>query len=356
VNLPLGRYRPARKTDFRAFTLIELLVVIAILGILVALILPAIQSARESARRAACQSNLKQIGIALQSFHSARRQLPPGADVRAGATDPYATLSWRTTGFVYLLPFMDATAVNAHYNYSLGPSGEDIHYDDDGKQLDVKSAHIDVYYCPSDATPQAVPTTQPREGHGDSANVHSPLTSYVFNSGRKWGTGSDDYFTRSRQTRNPLRAGPFAAASHTRFKDVIDGLSHTFFAGEACQNDLATPTDIKYVAGWYLEPLENGMIVTRERVHAQWLEADLHSMRSTEYGPYSSIRECVDQTGFNGGQSGTQCRYTFGTSHPGAIIMVCGDGSVHSVSTGVNLDVWHALGTMAGGEGKAVVD
>ena len=328
----------------------------AILGILVALILPAIQSARESARRAACQSNLKQIGIALQAFHSARRQLPPGADVRPGATEPYTTLMWRTTGFVYLLPFLDASAVNSHYDYSLGPSGQDIHYDTAGGQLDVKSAHVDIYFCPSDATPQDVPAFQPREGHGDEANVQSPLTSYVFNSGRKWNSGNDDYFTRVQQIHNPSRAGPFAAASHTRFKDVIDGLSHTFFAGEGCQNDMNTPTDIKYVAGWYLEPLENGMVVTRERVHAQWLEGDFHSMRSTEYGPYSSIRECVDTTGFNGGQNGTQCRYTFGTSHPNAIIMVCGDSSVHAVSTNINLDVWRALGTMAGGEGKAVAD
>ncbi len=279
IGLATGSYQPwtcrlfvvgLRRRRPRAFTLIELLVVMAILGILVAMILPAIQSARESARRAACQSNLKQIGIALQAFHSARRQLPPGADVRPGATEPYMTLMWRTTGFVYLLPFLDANAINSHYDYSLGPSGQDIHYDTAGGQLDVKSAHVDIYFCPSDATPQAVPTTQPREGHGDEANVQSPLTSYVFNSGRKWGSGNDDYFTRSLQTRNPARAGPFAAASHTRFKDVLDGLSHTFFAGEACQNDLNTPTDIKYVAGWYLEPLENGMIVTRKRVHAQW--------------------------------------------------------------------------------------
>jgi prepilin-type N-terminal cleavage/methylation domain-containing protein len=353
LPMTIGTHEPR---NGRAFTLVEVLVVIAIIGILIALLLPAVQAARESARRAACENNLKQIGQALHSFHAARKQLPPGADVRSGATDPFTNFEWRTTGFVYLLPYLEETALHAQYTYALGPSGEDVDGQTSpitGDQKTVKAAHVAVFFCPSDATPQAMPSCSPREGQSDAVNAPSPLTSYVLNSGRKWGAGGDDFFTRSRQDRNRALTGPFTADSRTKLKDISDGLSHTFFAGEACQNDLNTPAEVKYVAGTYLEPLDStGIDVTRIRVHAQWLEGDFHCMRSTEYGIYSSIRECIDQTGFTGGQNGTPCRYLFGSSHSGVIVMVLGDASVHAISTNVNLQVWRACGTMAGSESQ----
>ncbi len=245
---------------------------------------------------------------------------------------------------------MEEIATHAVYNYSIGVGGDDVDGGGGRDQTKVKAAHISVYFCPSDVTSQVVTSIQPREGHDDSTNLPSPLTSYVFNSGRKWGTGGNDYFTRSLQKRNIALAGPFTAGSRTKTKDVVDGLSHTFFAGEACQNDLATPAQVKYLAGWYDDPVTSGIAVTQKRVHAQWLEGDFHAMRSTEFGAFTSIRECVDQIGFTGGQSGTECRYFFGATHPEVIVMVYGDASVHAVSTYINVDVWRAAGTMAGKE------
>src|SRR6478752_9668219 len=89
----------------RGFTLIELLVVIAIIGILVALLLPAIQAAREAARRAQCQNHLKNIGLALQNYHSATNHFPKGfVSTGAGAIEAWA---WST----YLLPYIEEQAI-----------------------------------------------------------------------------------------------------------------------------------------------------------------------------------------------------------------------------------------------------
>ncbi len=139
-----------RRAAHVAFTLVELLVVIAIIGILVALLLPAIQAARESARRASCMNNLKQIGVALQNYHSAHNTFPVGAALQEGTT-------W--SGFI--LPYMEEAALadlittdvnTVHYYYHDDPNYTTIV--DPYRNVAALETVIPAYRCPTNALPE----------------------------------------------------------------------------------------------------------------------------------------------------------------------------------------------------------
>jgi prepilin-type N-terminal cleavage/methylation domain-containing protein len=134
------------------FTLVELLVVIAIIGVLVALLLPAVQAAREAARRSQCSNNLKQMGIAVHNFHDTRLYLPPG-----GAVDqtPYGThptgAAWGSSWFVYILPFIEQNTVHDKMIFS-GTSGWGTNAA--ANTLVTRNLIIKGYMCPSSPLPQ----------------------------------------------------------------------------------------------------------------------------------------------------------------------------------------------------------
>jgi prepilin-type N-terminal cleavage/methylation domain-containing protein len=129
-RLPARRF--ARHVASRAFTLVELLVVIAIIGVLVALLLPAVQAAREAARRTQCQNNLKQIGLATQNYHDSRRELPPSR-----------VADGQQTWLALILDYMEQASVKKLWNPQLG-----CYYD---QTLATRNASVEAYYCPSQA-------------------------------------------------------------------------------------------------------------------------------------------------------------------------------------------------------------
>ena len=145
----------------RAFTLVELLVVIAIIGILVALLLPAIQAARESARRMGCQNNLKQIGLAVQNYCQAQHHLPP-PKIGAGQFNMLGGT------FVALLPYLEETSLFASYD-----SSKDV---DDPVNLPITSKAIPVYMCPSMKLNRTVPETAAGEKLGPGSYLISTRT------------------------------------------------------------------------------------------------------------------------------------------------------------------------------------
>ena len=131
----------------RAFTLVELLVVIAIIGVLVALLLPAIQAAREAARRSSCSNNLKQLGLGLQNYHDARKQFPyafviPAQNISAGNTDNLGAANLGINWVVAVMPFIEASNVLTLYNKS--------QYLDSVVNASFVGTNLPVMLCPSD--------------------------------------------------------------------------------------------------------------------------------------------------------------------------------------------------------------
>lgn len=188
-----------------AFTLVELLVVIAIIGVLVALLLPAIQSAREASRRASCQNNLKQIGVACQNHHDTYQYLPG-----AGCDGPHVTCCNATerVGWAwsfYLTPFIEQGAVFDEPDTSAGAAV-------------VATSVIPTYYCPTRRAPKL---------YGAYAKCD-----YAANAGTDM-NGTDGAFLRQ-WTGLPKPADSILnpADQHRRFADVKDGLSNTLLIGE----------------------------------------------------------------------------------------------------------------------------
>ncbi|MFM7251170.1 MAG: DUF1559 domain-containing protein [Planctomycetaceae bacterium] len=194
----------------RAFTLVELLVVIAIIGTLVGLLLPAVQAAREAASRNQCQNNLKQVGLALQGFHDARRRLPPGYDSGVDGAGNDTGPGWGWAAFI--LPQLEQGTIHARIDFK-----QPIESPANGAAREVIVATL---LCPSDAAPTVAFPVGPRDGAGmlGSATCRVAPANYVGNFGvSEPGVDGEGVFFRS---------------SVIAFRDLTDGLSSTFLAGE----------------------------------------------------------------------------------------------------------------------------
>jgi len=204
------------------FTLVELLVVIAIIGVLVALLLPAIQFARESARRMSCGSNLKQIGIALHTYHDTHRTFPPetiwGARTSSRETSPVAPMGGSLvpgeqrnyTWIALIMPQLEQGGISAQVNYSI-PGYNQLLPGNTGTPKPLQSIDFPVLHCPTDPVLNVLPW-----GFG--------YTSYAGNSG--WAP----YRYKSQDIRV---AGIFTLMDPMSINEVKDGTSVTVMVGEA---------------------------------------------------------------------------------------------------------------------------
>jgi prepilin-type N-terminal cleavage/methylation domain-containing protein len=314
-----------RRPAHRGFTLIELLVVIAIIAILIGLLLPAVQQAREAARRTQCRNHLKQFGLALHNYHDAFTVFPPGGTYQTNVGGQAG--HWSTQA--RLLPFCEQANLSKLIDFSLGYSS----------QTTVSSVRIPFFLCPSEVN--------------DRMNgSHWPIN-YAVNFG--------EWFVWN-PTNNDFGSGAFGPNSRTSTRDFTDGTSNSLAMAEvkAFQAYLrgtgAAPT--RPTAAADLAALGGTLRTTG---HTEWVEGrGPHLAMTTLFTP-NTISQFTDSTGtydvdyFHNSEGSSATDSSFGaltsrSYHEGVVHVLLVDGSVRPVSENIAQSVWRALGTRAGGE------
>lgn len=218
----------------RGFTLVELLVVIAIIAMLVTLLLPAVQSAREAARRTQCLNNLRQMALATLNYEAARSTLPAGCILDAPCCSNLKTYTGWT---IEILPFMEDSALQSLYDPKISVGSPEAQR--------FRETPVAAYTCPSDSEPKLLqPQSGPEAGWGGDASRVWRMSSYRGNAGRSNGSTtwylSEDVEQSPRGWRGPLHYVPLSGTEHKftvplrreRLAKISDGMSKTMLLGE----------------------------------------------------------------------------------------------------------------------------
>jgi prepilin-type N-terminal cleavage/methylation domain-containing protein len=312
----------AKFRAIKGFTLVELLVVIAIIGILIALLLPAIQAARAAARRNSCLNNAKQVVLACQNY----------ADSNQGCFPPGAVHGGKPAAMCYILPFIEEGTLFKQLNLTTSATG----------QTAIAKNVIDAYVCPEYPGEKAP--------NNNSGNSYSPdgggIANYQFVGGYYFSTLPAAQYDTSSYGNFP-KNGMFGLTKlvngnretkGVRLRKVADGLSKTFAYAEFTQNDKKDSTSPYY-------GLPGNM--------RAWIASDnnnfgFYAMKAVAtYAVNANVDRQADGVPFN--------HLPFGSFHTGGAHYGFGDASVHFVTDEVALNVYQGMATTNGGEINTVV-
>lgn len=296
----------------KGFTLVELLVVIAIIGILIALLLPAVQAAREAARRINCTNNLKQLGIALHIHHDSARRLPTGwTGYTNGQHDVNGLTGWSWASAI--LPHMEQAQF--HEN-----TLDDETAISDVTNVAARQTVIGGFRCPSDDG----------EDISSIANMTIATSNYVGVFGG-YQTTEYDLLTRLGQPGQVKGNGAFYHNSRVSFRDMRDGTSNTMVVGERATFVLPN-TSIP------------------ETYYSTWI-GNVNAIGGGDpYGAARSLGVAITSPNPEPDTTNNYFRQEFSSPHPGGAQFLIGDGSVRIVNDGVDQTVYRAICTIDEGE------
>jgi prepilin-type N-terminal cleavage/methylation domain-containing protein/prepilin-type processing-associated H-X9-DG protein len=310
-----GRDR-IRWVRYRGFTLVELLVVIAIIGVLVALLLPAVQAAREAARRSQCTNNVRQMGLAIHNYESSFARLPTGGQGTDFSTSPPSTTFDQHALFTVVLPYLEHSTsfqqFDTRFAYTASP-----------QNIAAAKLAIRTFVCPTKAW-----RTSPTDQQGFGCTDYGPIY-YV------------DIDPATGLQNKPLRAEGGLVKGGSRISEITDGLSNTIFVGEDNGRDeRMQPNHV------YLDPLDG-----EKRRIWRWAEPD------NAFGISKTINN--NKTPLGGPTSCPWINNNCGpfeeifSFHPGGANALLGDGSVRFLQESLAAAPLRALITRSGGESSS---
>ena len=299
-----------------AFTLVELLVVIAIIGILIAMLLPAVQAAREAARRMTCKNNLKQISLAVLNYETANGAFPAAGITPGGCCEKYSRSTWT----IEILPFMGQSALYDNYNQ--------LYFNEHQWNVtQVGQVKVPTFICASESD---MGLGQPASGPG--RNSEWQKGSYRANTGRAcngdWYGAQNTDADPSSFPEKPEHKGPMIVLGHffnspVKLRDVSDGLSCTLMVGER-----SDPDDSGQATYW-----------------------------AYSYAAYNKSAACPDCAILDDFEVCAQsalhisnCKRGWSSSHPSGVQFTLADGSVRLLSREMDLETFTDMATIAGGE------
>ncbi len=335
----------------RGFTLIELLVVIAIIGVLVALLLPAVQAAREAARRMQCTNNLKQIGLAVNNYEGTFKVYPFGKGASYLGAKAYARWSAQSQ----LLMFLEQGTLFNAINFSLAPEtpgmSGDVTFMPEYQNVNRENAtasriQVSTFLCPSDGPP-----------FGDWPGGINYLGNLY-----TWACDSSENNPSTTATQPEVPQGIFYYQSSVRPADVQDGLSNTAFFSEKLRGTDSRDSDARsdsmifsattnmtdtYTTCQAMSPLTASRLTKRQGM--SWVMGEMCCTMYNHVAP-PNARTCAAPVYPTQDMRNMPMQVPPSSRHPGGVNVLMGDGSVRFIKESITINTWRALGSRSGKE------